>query len=127
MRYIGIDPDTEKNGLHNMPFWDLIQFLEERPDAHVIIEAGWLNKSVNHHFAENKYVAASIGSKVGANAEIGKLIEKFCQNNARPYRLVKPVKSKVNQQQFKVYTGWTKRTNQEQRDAGMLVIGNFKP
>ncbi|MFI8143190.1 hypothetical protein ACFMJ0_23395, partial [Acinetobacter baumannii] len=37
--------------------------------------------------------------------------------------LVKPTKSKLNAEQFNKVTGWQGRTNQEQRDAGMLIWG----
>ncbi len=136
MKYIGIDPDIKKSGvalanegkleqLHTLDFWNLIEFLDANPNAHVVIEAGWLNKTHNYHSTENKFTAAKIGANVGANWQIGKLLEEYCQYMSRTYTLVRPTRSKVDGRDFQLYTGWGKRTNGEQRDAAMLVIGKF--
>lgn len=37
--------------------------------------------------------------------------------------LVRPVKTKKDAREFNRITGWQGRTNQEQRDAGMLIFG----
>jgi len=134
MKYIGIDPDVKKSGvavavdgklqeLHTMDFWSLIEFLDKDLNAHVVIEAGWLNKTANYHPSQNKNTASKIGSYVGANWQVGKLIEEYCVYMNRTYNLVKPTQSKVDGREFQMYTGWGKRTNSEERDAAMLIIG----
>ena len=134
MNSIGIDPDVEKNGvavsengkiteLHNLDFWSLIELLSRRKDHRVFIEAGWLNPSASHHAAQNKFTAAKIGSAVGANWQVGKLISAYCKRNDIQYFEVRPTSRKMNQETFKSYTGWSGRTNQETRDAAMLVFG----
>jgi hypothetical protein len=137
MRFIGIDPDVKKSGvavatdgrldqLHTMDFWSLIDFLDANADAHIVIEAGWLNKTASYHPSKNQSTAAKIGAYVGANWQIGKLLEEYCQYMNRVYSLVKPTRTKVDGRDFQLYTGWGKRTNSEERDAAMLIVGKIK-
>ena len=139
--WIGIDPDSEKNGysewfdkkltLSNLKFFDLfdrIKGLKEgcvlaNVELTVIIEAGWLNTKSNwHSYGHGEGVAARIGTKVGANHQTGKLIAEACEYLGIDYQLKKPESSKVNCEYFKKVTGYQCRTNQEQRDAAMLVF-----
>ncbi len=134
MKYIGIDPDIKESGvavgvdgridnLYVMKFWDLIDFLDKNLEATIVIEAGWLNKTANYHATQNKFTAAKIGANVGANWQIGKLLEEYCLYMERNYLLVRPTRSKTDAKEFQLYTGWKKRTNSEQRDAAMLIVG----
>ena len=139
--YLGIDPDVTKSGvafyesktnkleLANLSFFQLFDYLnfvkeakQENQTLKVIIEAGWLNKS-NWHAVKggNSSINAQIGQRTGANHEVGKKIAEMCNYLGLTYELVKPTKSKVNAEFFKKVTGVIGRTNQEQRDAGMLV------
>lgn len=143
---IGIDPDTDKSGvalfdvkgkqllsLDNLIFFELFVFLYYQIAKHsdesieVVIEAGWLNAKSNFHGAFGG-AAERIGAKVGANHETGKKIVEMCEYLNIPYRLVKPLSlkpwggKKINHAQFVQQTGWVGRTNQEQRDAAMLVL-----
>ncbi len=141
--YIGIDPDVTKSGvafyeaksktleLANLTYFQLFDYLKlvkneisENQSIKVIIEAGWLNKS-NWHAVKggNSSINAQIGQRTGANHEVGKKIAEMCEYLDLPYELIKPTKSKVNAEYFKKITGVIGRTNQEQRDAGMLVFG----
>lgn len=117
-RYIiGIDPDTEKNGvaimeessemrdlkyvveakltLTTMRFFDLFQYLKRNADqiSHVRVEAGWLNKKANwHNNNKGPGVAARIGSATGANAEVGRKICEMLDYLHISYDTVKPLK-----------------------------------
>lgn len=137
---IGIDPDVDKSGwacydvkreimmLTTYKLVDIIIFLHESfllrkwGKIYVVIEAGWLNKS-NWHYNENtsKAAAAQIGARTGANWEIGKQIEKACIHYGIEYKLVKPTRSKVKAEAFNKLFDYKGRTNQEQRDAAMLI------
>lgn len=137
--YIGIDCDVENSGvayyesdtrkleLSNLTFFqlfDYLKFVSEQGKPLVVIEAGWLNKG-NWH-AKSKGSAAlnaKIGQRTGANHETGKKIVEMCEYLELPYKLVKPTKKKLNAETFKNITGIIDRTNQEVRDAGMLVWG----
>lgn len=140
---VGIDPDIEKSGycwyknkesfiLANMDFFQLLEKFKELKgvyfnlgwDMKVYIEAGWLNKS-NWHKVSNGSAAinASIGLRTGANHEVGRKIVEMCEYLEIEYELIKPTKSKVNSETFNKITGHKGRTNQEQRDACMLVFG----
>jgi hypothetical protein len=139
MIYIGLDPDTEKSGvayyesktkimeLSNLSFFqlfDYLNFCKSKGAFKVVIEAGWLNKSNWHKVANgSSAVNAKIGQRTGANHEVGKKIVEMCEYLELEYRLVKPTKKKLNSKDFNKVTGIIGRTNQEQRDAGMLVYG----
>lgn len=132
--WIGIDSDVDKNGvaqwydgtlaLYNLKFFELYDFLNELKllDVFVIIEAGWLNtKSSWHGQGYGEKVASRTGAKVGANHETGKKIVEMCEYLNIPYELKKPETSKVDAKFFKMMTKYEGRTNQETRDAALLV------
>jgi len=148
MIYIGIDPDIEASGIahwdtetstfdyiKNMSFWDIMDVLEimnmtktyEVIDFTVIIEAGWLISKSNWHGKgyQSKSVGEKIAKNVGSNHQIGILIAEYCERYGIAYELKKPL-GKVKSDYFKKITGYTKRTNQDQRDAAMLVYGYKK-
>ena len=52
---------------------------------------------------------------------MAKKIIEMCEFLGLTYLKVKPIKSKVDSIYFKKITGIEKRTNQEQRDAYMLI------
>lgn len=136
MKYIGIDPDIDKSGiaiwdssrgsfdfLSTQSFYDLLDTLLMNKESYVRIEAGWLNKKSNYHVAKSKGISDAISRKVGENHMIGKLIERFCIRNNIKYQLIKPSTKKYNSITFTKTTGVKGRTNQEVRDAAMLVFG----
>lgn len=142
---IGIDPDVTKSGyarldkndgsfiLRNLTFFELYDTLLYYSMAfenkitfqvEVFIEAGWLNKSNWHTSCKMSVaLAAQIGQRTGANHETGKKIVEMCEYLNIKYTLVKPTKSKVDAKEFKTLTKYEGRTNQEQRDAAMLIVG----
>ena len=137
---IGIDPDIDKSGvaykngdeleLMNLKFFDLLEFFEkvlrEKGDKEkllVVVEAGWLNKG-NWHVMKKGSAAinAKIGNNTGRNHETGRKIVEMLEFLEIQCRLVKPTKSKVNSKFFNKITG-VKKSNQEQRDAYMMIHG----
>ena len=135
--FIGIDPDVELNGyalwhsnskileVGKETFWDIIEDIEDYKKDNVpltvIIEAGWLIPKSNWHGAKSKGTAAKIGKNVGSNHQVGRLLEAYCIHNKIPHRLTKP-QGKVKAEYFKKLTGYQGRTNQDMRDAGLLVF-----
>lgn len=144
---IGIDPDVDKSGvayiginkemqLNNMTFFELFDYLiyakklsenmliTASIPIKVYIEAGWLNKP-NWHTSGKMNIAtvAQIGARTGANHEVGRKIAEMCEHLHINYELVRPTQSKVDAVYFKQLTKYHKRTNQEQRDAAMLIWG----
>lgn len=144
---IGIDPDVYKSGvayigtnkemqLNNMTFFELFDYLSYAKKVSentlitssiplkVYIEAGWLNKT-NWHTSGKMNIAtvAQIGARTGANHETGRKIAEMCKYLKIDYELVRPTQSKVDAVYFKQLTKYQGRTNQEQRDAAMLICG----
>ncbi|URM37177.1 hypothetical protein [Flavobacterium anhuiense] len=135
---IGIDPDVDKSGvafltgnqlqLDNLTFFQLFDYFIEKKKSHpgleVYIECGFLNKS-NWHRKNDKSAAfnAKIGSYTGANFEVAKKIIEMCEYLKIKHHKIKPTASKITNKYFKQITGYTGQTNQEQRDAFMLIFG----
>lgn len=136
-KIIGIDPDVDKSGvcivnemlqierLTTMDLVDLFVLIEGMRDydIRVIVEAGWKNKTNFHVGAmDNAWKSAKIGSHVGANHEIGRQIIKFCEKVGIECHAIKPKGHKMSALDFKRISGWTKRTNQEMRDAYKIIL-----
>lgn len=132
---IGIDGDLRKSGvatlnnsnltLQNLSFTELVEYLMSvKPSVKkIVIEAGWLNEKSNWHNQKNPQIAAKIGKNVGENHATGKLIAEMAVYLGFVVELVRPTTRKLDAEQFKRVTGYVSRTNQETRDAGMLVWG----
>ena len=150
--YIGIDPDVDKSGvayydsktklleLSTLSFFNLYEYLKvmkynlKDKELIIVIEAGWENKKSNFrqsyfdkklkkYIAYTESVKEKMASKTGRNEETGKKIVEMCEYIELQYLLVKPTTSKIKSDAFVKITGVVVRTNQEQRDAAMLVFG----
>lgn len=141
---IGIDPDIDKSGvavkakdgrfeLYNKTFFQLYTYLNVHKDniKHVVVEASWL---IKHNWHANKKGSAAlnakIGSSTGANHEVGRKIVEMCEFLNIECVLKKPLKKiwkskdkKITHEEFValVKQPFT-RTNQEQRDAALLIL-----
>jgi len=136
---IGIDPDVTKSGvafktkkeirLSNLHFFELFEALarlrkeNDKDKIQVFVECGFLNKGNWHKTNGSNSVNAQIGQRTGANHEVAKKIVEMCDYLDIESIPVKPTKSKVNADFFRQITKIEKRTNQEQRDALMLIWG----
>lgn len=133
---VGIDPDVEASGVAfwdvpekklvsvgNLSFWELIEKLESVSEGvSLVVEAGWLIKKSQWRGGHNKGVSEKIAKNVGRNHQIGLLIVEYCKRRGIPCSIVKP-RGKLKADVFKNITKWPNRTNQDSRDAAMLVFG----
>lgn len=137
---IGIDPDIDKSGfalthqqhteLANLTFFELFDRFGQlvnhygKDKIQVFVECGYLNKS-NWHKKLNgsANINSKIGERTGANFETAKKICEMCEYLGIEHFKIKPTRSKIDAATFKAITKIEKRTNQEQRDALMLVFG----
>ena len=138
---VGIDPDINKSGfaitidgalvrVEARTFFDLCDMLNSAKNIArdvgamlmVTIEAGWLIKKSNWHPAQGRGIRDRIAKNVGENHAAGKLIARWCNEAGIPHELIPP-RGKVKSARFKRLTGWNKRTNQDMRDAVMLIWG----
>lgn len=139
---IGIDPDTDKNGvavwsvtekkfhlISGLKFWGLINLLKHHKswgdDLFVLIDSGHLIKKSNFHGSkgQSKQVGEKIARNVGRSEQNGILIKDFCDRENIRCEFRKP-SGKWDSNYFKKVTGWQQRTNQDMRDAAKLVFGS---
>ena len=134
---IGIDPDLEKSGvavlgqsleLKNLTFPETVELFRTHQNEikKVVIEAGWLNKKSNFRFSHSKSAGERIAKNVGENHATGKLLAEMAKECGLAVVLVKPTRTKLKAEDFNRITGWQGRTNQEQRDAAMLLISEIR-
>lgn len=135
---IGIDPDLLQSGvavssggqiikLWCLSFPELTEYFKDNLSEikKVYLEAGWLNKKASWHESANKRTAEKTAYNVGLNHATGRLIEDILKHLKINYVLVRPTESKKDHDTFCILTRWDKSiaTNQEKRDAGMLILG----
>lgn len=133
---IGIDPDLTKSGvailgpslqLKNLTFAETVDLFrsQQLEIKKVVIEAGWLNKKSNMHgrYGQTKSAGERIAKNVGENHATGKLLVEMAESLGLNVVLVRPTRVKKKADEFNRITGWVGRSNQEQRDAAMLIIG----
>lgn len=144
--FVGIDPDCDKSGVavvHRSTrdidvckerFFEISEHLERLLEYNgkvvVVIEGGWLNQG-NWHIKNCRISpakAAAIGRHVGMNHQTGILITQMCDELQIPYKVVKPLAKhwagpdgKIRAEELKYFTGYNKRTNQDERDAILLA------
>jgi len=137
---LGLDPDVDKSGfslincehyeLNTLPFFEIFKRFKElillhgKENITVYIECGFLNKSNWHKkAAQSANVNAKIGERTGANFEVAKKLCEMCEYLGLKYIQVRPTRTKLDAATFKAITKITERTNQEERDAFMLIFG----
>lgn len=139
---VGIDPDKVKSGvaaveldgsirtLDNMDLFSLVAFIEEHKDqAHFALEDVNAIKPTFPRSAKgkplSKAVVNNISQKVGMVKCAGYQIEEALKKAGAQYTLVKPLCGsakavKKNSDLFNRTTGWSGRSNEDQRDAAMI-------
>lgn len=137
---LGIDPDCDKSGfalihgehkeLCTLTFFEILKRFKQLIDHYgkdkiiVYIECGFLNKSNWHKKAgQSANINAKIGERTGANFEVAKKICEMCDYLGLKYFQIRTTRRKLDSKTFQAITKITKRTNQEMRDAFMLVFG----
>jgi hypothetical protein len=147
---IAIDPDVTKSGVcmlqpktrdlkfDALDFPNVLELIRTTKDLTepgklvVVVEAGWMNKS-NWHLLQydSNAQAARKGYDVGRNHETGHKIVEVCK--ALGIRVVEHIPlvkrwrgkdGKITHEELAYFTGITKRTNQDERDA-ILLAWNF--
>lgn len=140
---IGIDPDVDKSGvaakknrnnidLKALTFFQLFDYFQaNREDISLVrIEASWLIKGNWHKKAQGSAaINAAIGNSAGANHETGRKIVEMCEYLSIPYELVRPLRKcwkgtdgKITHKELLQFTALPSRTNQEMRDACLLIL-----
>ena len=145
--YVGVDPDTEKSGVAvwdkyeqqfifilSIDFWTLIEFLKSgylpkigqmeswsQTNFHVTIDAGWLIKKTNFHQKQGPRIREKMSMAIGRNHQVGINLMEYCMRYGLNYTLHEP-SGKIPAPTFKKITNWQNQTNQDSRDAAMLVF-----
>ena len=136
---VGIDPDCKESGyaewdikqqlltVSKQSFFEIFDILQSsREEIKLVrIEAGWLNAKSNFHShpKQSKSVGENIAKKVGSNHEVGRKLVEMCHYLDLEVEEVRPLGTKgINAEIFRNITKYKGRTNQDMRDAGMLVF-----
>ena len=146
---IAIDPDVDRSGVAflHLPsrelhceaktFPELIDDLHATKQATdalgepliVIVEAGWLNRSNWHVQAgDSRRKAAAIGRAAGRNHEVGRKIVEMARHMGIETVEQRPLQKcwrgpdgKITAAELAQFTGYTRRTSQDMRDAALLA------
>lgn len=145
MEILAVDPDVDCSGIakfdtdtkaistNKLRMPQLVDYLRlnARNIKKVIVEGGWLNEKVNFH-GGNYAVAQKIANAVGRNAQVGRLIIEFAEYYHIATSTIKPLakiwrNGKISQEELNNQLrlrGYTplKRTNQDQRDAIIILL-----
>ena len=146
---IAIDPDVDRSGVAflHLPsrelhceaktFPELIDDLHATKQATdalgesltVVVEAGWLNRSNWHtHARDSHRKAAAIGRAAGRNHEVGRKIVEMARHMGIETVEQRPLQKcwrgpdgKITAAELAQFTGYTRRTSQDMRDAALLA------
>ena len=127
---IGIDPDSEKNGvalyrgstlveLYNLSFIELQEFLLLNKGALVVIEDVMKNTATfSKKGAVTQGSIRKVAYSVGRCAQVGYHLVQFCEHHDIKY-VLKPISSMWKKQKsvFERITGYTGRSNEDTRSA----------
>ena len=107
---------VESMEIHKALF-QVMDYIKREKKVKVFIEDARLRKWFGSNSESKKQGAGSVKRD-------SKIWEDFCKDMGIPFVLVNPKdnKTKLDSTKFKTYTGWTGRTNEHARDAGMLVF-----
>lgn len=134
---IGIDPGVESGfavwdritrrfvSIDTLKFWDVIDRVQVFGihEAKVIVEVAHLAPTFRHLKAEgtNVNTLSKIARNVGQVTREAQLLVEGLRRLGYDVREVKP-QGKKKQAEFKRITGWSKRTNQHERDSAMMAF-----
>lgn len=136
---IGIDPDLVKSGvakaengklveLLSLSFPELLEYAQQHKDALFVVENVEYDKTTYIRPGTKPAVMRNIAQKVGqvkgtARQLIACLEYMGCKvQKVRPLRGPVKAKAKRSASYFNQLTGWKGRTNEDKRDAALLVI-----
>jgi len=142
MLVVGIDPDTIKSGvaisrngkLHdlcNLEFVELCHYLAQLPPSTIVgIEDVGVDKAVYNRPGENRAKMLKIAQNVGMVKATAIHIEAVARSFNLKVKMIPPLaksseharRAKKDAAYFNQLTGWAGRTNEEQRDAGMIAF-----
>lgn len=135
--YVGIDPGvntgvavwnptTKKfDQMLTLDFWQTLSFIEKNnhKDVFFVLENPDLIKPMygKKSSIQKKEVRDAINQRIGKNKAMALLYLEYLEIQGANYISIKPVSKKKNKSVFQKITGYSQRTNQHVRDAGMLV------
>lgn len=130
--------------LQALPFPELLDYIKsvsdrarmiEHKTVTVAVEAGWLNETANYHGYHHDRRGEKIARDVGRNNETGRKILEMCRHwdiacfevaplplRMGKFKLWKGKDGKITHGEFAALTGYAPaRSNQEERDAGLIA------
>lgn len=109
--------------LHKALFLVLHRFTESEGNCMVYFEDARLRKWI----PDSGDIRREMGRRQGAGSVKRDAViwEEFLTDYGIPFQPMKPAKgaTKPSEEQFRIYTGWKKRTSNHARDAAFLILG----
>jgi len=129
MKIIGIDPgkstgiaiitDGKLTQVSTSDFWGAIDVINDNPGALFVVELS-VSKHVWQNNATSKGAIQRTSLNVGSVLREAELLINYLGKKKHEYIIQKPG-GKKTKDDFNLITGWTGRTNQHERDAGLLA------
>ena len=139
---IGIDPDSDAPGIAKMidgklielsrePFLDVLELIKSNPSAIYSVENVEILKPTFYRSKCNPKQMLKIAQNVGMVKMAGRIITKTLDANNCTYELIIPLKGYIKKAKkdakfFNEITGWTKKSNEDARDAALLLYRYLK-
>lgn len=139
---IGIDPDLDKSGvayvdgnilvsLGGYTFFDMLALIDQNLSAHFVIEDVEFNKPVFARHGTNPAVREKIAQNIGMVKAVARLLIMYLEREGVKFTKVPPLRGTVKQAKtdaklFNRLTGWTGRSNADNRDAALLALYGVK-
>lgn len=132
-KIIGIDPGTHTGmaivldgkltDLHTCSFWECIAQIDIHSDAELIVLELPNTRTVWRHKKMTDRTKSKVSVDVGCVIREAELIIEYLRLNDINFKTSHPA-GKIDQSLFNRITGWTGKSNQHTRDAGMLAWTN---
>lgn len=142
MIIVGIDPDLKASGvavvsgkaigqLKNVRFCEMLEFLAQFDKELVVVklENPEANKGLfASHATKNKAVSIKVATNVGQVMAVTRLLHEMLEHAGYTVKLVRPIRGPMKMQAktdaayFNKITGWTGKSNADQRDAAIVAI-----
>lgn len=142
MIIVAIDPDLKASGvavvsgttigqLKNVRFCEMLEFLAQFDKERVLVKLEDVGANKGLFAAQsnkNKAVSIRVATNVGQVIAVARLMHEMLEHAGYTVKMVRPIRGPMKMQAktdaayFNKITGWTGKSNADQRDAAIVAI-----